>query len=175
MPFIIVNSKNVVVAVLPIDTEEAPVQPAGQTAIAVGAVEVGMLGCLYQGGTFTPPPTGTSGFVDPRYDVIAGVWVDTRTPAEIQADLTSAVQAHLDTVAASRGYGDSATSPIVSACSYAASTHPKYGPEGRACLTWREACWDHCYQVLADVQSGLRVVPTVAELVAELPVMVWPA
>lgn len=169
MAFVILNTASIVVAILPITDVEAPVQPAGQTAVDVAAVNAGMLGCIYSGGAFIPPPTGNGGFVDPKYASVGGVWVDSRTSAEVQTDLTAAVQKHLDTTAQQRGYDN-----IVSACSYAASTHTKYGPEGRACLAWREVCWDYCYQVLADVQAGIRAIPTTAGLVAELPAMVWP-
>lgn len=79
-----------------------------------------------------------------------------------------AVQAHLDAAAQARGYDN-----IVSACSYASTANP-FQNEGIAYLNWRSAVWNHCYQVLADVQAGLRAIPTTAELIAELPVLVLP-
>jgi|GEM_PF-6121704 len=92
----------------------------------------------------------------------------------IVASLEKAVQVHLDAFAASRGYGDERTAPIVSACSYAASTHPRYGADGRTCLAVREATWDKCFEIMASVLAGSRPAPAIAELIAELPALEWP-
>lgn len=92
-------------------------------------------------------------------------------PAEqIVANLTAVVQQHLDATARTRNYDG-----ILSLCSYAASAHPKFGPEGLAGVAWRDAVWAACYTILAEVQAGQRAVPTADELLAELPAMVWPA
>lgn len=92
-------------------------------------------------------------------------------PAErIVANLTAEVQLHLDATARARNYDG-----ILSLCSYAASAHPKFGPEGLAGVAWRDAVWASCYTILADVQAGTRAVPTAATLLVELPTMVWPA
>jgi hypothetical protein len=92
-----------------------------------------------------------------------------KTPAQIQAEMTTAVQRHLDAEAKTRGYDG-----ILSLASYASSTHPSFSAEGKAGLDWRDAVWAYCYQVLLDVQAETRPIPTEAELIAELPVMVWP-
>lgn len=78
------------------------------------------------------------------------------------------MQAHLDAAAQARGYDG-----IVSACSYAASANA-FQAEGIAYLNWRAAVWEHCYQVLANVQAGTRAAPAAAELIAELPAPVLP-
>lgn len=91
------------------------------------------------------------------------------TAAQIIATLTDAVQRHLDAAARARNYDS-----ILSLCSYAGSVHTKFGPEGRAGALWRDAVWAKCYAVLADVQAGLRTVPTADGLIAELPALVWP-
>jgi hypothetical protein len=90
--------------------------------------------------------------------------------ARIQAALTDAIQAHLDAQARAHLYDD-----ILSLASYAASSDPKWGAEGRAGLAWRDACWTHGLHVIADVKAGLRPIPTAEELVAELPALVWPS
>lgn len=82
--------------------------------------------------------------------------------------LEEAVQNNLEAAARGRGYDN-----IVSACSYAAAAN-SFQAEGIAYLNWRAAVWQHCYQVLADVQAGARAAPTAAELIAELPVLVLP-
>ncbi len=111
----------------------------------------------------------TAGMVE-----ITGSWPPAPTPAEvadqIRADLTLAVQAHLDATAGTRNYDG-----ILSLCSYAASTSPKFGLEGLAGVAWRDAVWAACYSIMAEVQAGTRAVPTADDLMAELPAMVWPA
>ena len=90
------------------------------------------------------------------------------TPEEIKQALVDAVQRHLDATARTRNYDG-----ILSLCSYATSTDPVFAAEGQAGVIWRDACWRYSYQVLADVQAELRTIPTPAELVAELPVILW--
>lgn len=89
--------------------------------------------------------------------------------APSQEDYVAAVQAHLDARAKERGYDG-----ILSAATYATSQHSKFGPEGVAYRNWRDAVWAHCYTTLAGVTAGTRTVPTEAELIAELPVLVLP-
>lgn len=84
------------------------------------------------------------------------------------ARLTDVVQSHLDSVARSKGYDG-----ILSAASYAASLHPIFQAEGLAAVAWRDQVWSTCYDVLADVQSGKRIVPDEAQLLAELPTINW--
>lgn len=40
---------------------------------------------------------------------------------------------------------------------------------------WRDAVWTYVYEQLALVQAGQRTQPTIAEFIAELPAIVWPA
>lgn len=89
---------------------------------------------------------------------------------EIKRSLTGAVQAHLDATAQARGYDG-----ILSLASYAASTNATFAAEALAGVQWRDAVWAYCWQVLADVEASQREIPTAEVLVAELPVMVWPA
>ena len=84
--------------------------------------------------------------------------------------LTDAMQSHLDQTAQERGYDG-----ILSLCSYATSANARFGPEGQAGVTFRDAVWAYGYQIIAEVQAGTRPVPSAAELVAALPSIVWPA
>ena len=86
----------------------------------------------------------------------------------IKKVLTNAVQAYMDTVAQTRGYDN-----IHTACSYVNSTDEIFAAEGAACLAWRDAVWRKCYTMLAEVQAGMRAIPTVEELIAELPELSW--
>jgi hypothetical protein len=90
------------------------------------------------------------------------------TPGQIQRELVCAVQAYLDDTAKTRNYDG-----ILSACTYATSTAANFQAEGQACVAWRDAVWLYCYQVMADIQADRRTIPTVAELVTELPVLTW--
>lgn len=90
------------------------------------------------------------------------------TEAEILAAIISAVQAKLDTVARSKNYDG-----ILSLCSYATSTDATFAAEGQAGVNWRDACWRYCYTVMGEVQAKTRAIPTPAEMVSELPEIVW--
>lgn len=86
----------------------------------------------------------------------------------LQAELTAAVQDHMDKTAQTRNYDN-----IFTACSYANSTDPKFKAEGEACVAWRDAVWNTCYAILAAVQAGQRHIPSVDDLIAELPALEW--
>jgi len=91
------------------------------------------------------------------------------TAEQIIARYTAGVQKHLDDFARTRNYDD-----ILSACTYATSIAPKFKAEGQYCVEARDATWAKCYEVLAAVEAGSRPMPTVDELLAEMPVLTWP-
>lgn len=103
-----------------------------------------------------------------EYFEVVEIPVHVPTEAEIQAQLTAAVQAYMDSTAQTRGYDN-----IHTACSYSNSTDHIFAAEGQACLQWRDKVWRKCYDILAEVKAGTREIPTVEELVAELPVLEW--
>jgi len=95
--------------------------------------------------------------------------------------LTDAIQGWLDRTVQQRGYDG-----ILSACSYATSTNPKFAAEGQACIAWRDHVWTACNTILNEVQAGTHSVPTAESLIGfgsmntdpvagELPVMIWPS
>ena len=90
--------------------------------------------------------------------------------ASTKSRLTSAIQSILDETAKERGYDS-----LLSLCTYATSTNAKFSDEGQAGVSWRDEVWDKGYAILADVESGARAIPTVDELLSELPDFVWPA
>lgn len=89
------------------------------------------------------------------------------TDAEIMARLESAVDAHINAVAQAKGYDSRVT------CALRAGYVNPWQAEGAVFGAWMDDCYTYCYQVLADVQNEVRTIPTEAELIAELPVMVW--
>lgn len=117
------------------------------------------------------PKEVTKDFVWEHDDYWLG-WVDDPEPIppspeelmqQYEAEFTSAIQSHLDSVAQAKGYDN-----IVSACSYAGAPNP-FQQEAIAFVAWRGAVWDYCYKELAKVTSGARAIPTIAELLGELP------
>lgn len=91
------------------------------------------------------------------------------TETEIQAALTQAVQAHLDSKAQERNYDN-----IHTACTYINSSDPVFASEASTLLLWRDKVWRECYAILDDVKAGRRPIPSVSELLAELPEFHWP-
>jgi hypothetical protein len=111
-----------------------------------------------QAAEITPPVVG-----------LTGAWTPPPLPAVTTADYINAVQFALDAKARERNYDG-----ILSACTYATSTVPKFQAEGQACVAWRDAVWAYCYAVMAQVAAQEIPQPTVEALVAGLPELVWP-
>lgn len=79
--------------------------------------------------------------------------------------INQAVQNHLDATAQARGYDS-----MLSCVSYAASLMSIWSAEGQAACDWRDACWQRTFDI---IHAGTPY-PTPAEVVAQLPPMVWP-
>ena len=88
---------------------------------------------------------------------------------QIIAQYTTAVQRRLDVFFQTRGYDG-----ILSAATYATSSVLKFQAEGQYAVEARDATWAKCYEILAAVEDGTSPMPTEAELLAELPELVWP-
>lgn len=91
------------------------------------------------------------------------------TTEQIIAQYTAGVQQHLDDFARTRNYDG-----ILSAATYATSAVPKFKAEGQYAVEARDATWAKSYEVMAEVEAGTRPMPTLEQLIAELPVLTWP-
>lgn len=84
-------------------------------------------------------------------------------------DYQRAVQGTLDAKAQERNYDG-----ILSLCTYATSGNPVFSAEAQSGLSWRDGAWAACYDLLTQWQAGTIPAPTIAEVLAALPVMDWP-
>lgn len=81
---------------------------------------------------------------------------------------TAAVQSRLDKFAKERGYAG-----IMSACSYSNSTIPKFAKEGKTASTLRDTTWQKCSSILDDAKKKGGKPPAIAEVISQLPPLVW--
>lgn len=91
------------------------------------------------------------------------------TIEELKQQFTDAIQGYLDAFARTRNYDN-----ILSAATYATSTVPKFRAEGQYAVEARDATWAKGYEILAEVMAGQRPMPALDDVLAELPVFVWP-
>lgn len=108
-----------------------------------------------------------------------GVWEDVGVPtsAELKEQafenaklyLTAEVQKYLDTLARSRGYDS-----MLSLCTYYGSTNASFAAEGVAGCTLRDRSWEVLYGIFSEVSVGHRTMPSVQEVLDELPAPEWP-
>jgi hypothetical protein len=111
----------------------------------------------------------------------AGSWVQTWQVVPLSADeiaerlknlqdsIISGTQQRLDQFAQARNYDG-----ILSLCTYATSANPKFKPEGAYGVQARDQTWAKLYEILAEVETGVRPVPAgYADIEPELPPLVW--
>ena len=96
--------------------------------------------------------------------LIAPQMTEQQKQAEIQANLTAAIQRVLDSRAQEFNYDS-----CLSVCSYSNSGVQKFDDEGQAFRIWRSKVWAKGYEILDAVKSGQREIPTEQQLLAELP------
>ena len=90
------------------------------------------------------------------------------TPEEQLETFTTAIQMHLDRFAQTRNYDG-----IMSAATYATSTVAKFRAEGQYAVEARDLTWAKGYEIMDAVVSGARPMPTMEEVLAELPKLKW--
>lgn len=93
------------------------------------------------------------------------------TAEQVQATFVAAIQKRLDDFARTRNYDS-----ILSACTYATSTVPKFAAEGQAAVDLRDQTWAAAYTILDDVLANRRDMPaSIADIEYDLPALEWPA
>lgn len=90
------------------------------------------------------------------------------TQEDIKQELTDGVQMYMDEVAAARGYDG-----ILSVCTYINTGVERFDTEGEQARKWRSKVWEFCYAYLDDVVAGKKPIPTLAELLMQLPTIDW--
>lgn len=87
---------------------------------------------------------------------------------QLKTSIVSTVQSNLDAFAKEKGYDN-----ILSACSYATSTNDAFKTEGLRAVLLRDSSWATLYSILADVETGKRIVTSFADIETDLPVLTW--
>ena len=90
-------------------------------------------------------------------------FLPTSSIPEIISQFETVIQARLDLGAKNAGYDS-----ILSACSYAAAPNA-FQADGISFINWRANCWTYCYSIMQQVQIGAIALPTVNELISNLP------
>lgn len=84
--------------------------------------------------------------------------------------IVQAAQRRLDDFAKTRNYDG-----ILSLCTYATSAVPKFRIEGQYGVESRDATWAKLYEIMAEVEAGVRPMPAGFNDVADLlPTLFWP-
>lgn len=90
------------------------------------------------------------------------------TPEQVFLRLQAVVQKRLDEWARERGYES-----ILSLCTYATSTVPKFQAEGQRGVEVRDSFWQFGYELLAQIEAGEAPIPTEEGLLAMMPPLTW--
>lgn len=90
------------------------------------------------------------------------------TAAELQAQYTAALDAHIESVAKARGWDNRNT------CALRAGYPGPLQPEGLAFAIWMDTCYMAGRQLMADVVGGKKPLPPVDAFLKSLPSMEWP-
>lgn len=88
----------------------------------------------------------------------------------MQRMVIDGAQKYLDTFARTKAYDG-----ILSACTYATSSVPKFKAEGQYCVDARDQVWSALNDLLEEVKAGTKPIPkSFADVVGMLPTLTWP-
>lgn len=104
-----------------------------------------------------------------EYYEVVEIPVHVETAEEIQKRLTDGVQNWMDSKVQERNYDS------VHTCvgTYLYSPVEKFRLEAEAVRDWVSYVWAKCYEILAQVEAGERDIPTLEEVIIELPELEW--
>ena len=92
------------------------------------------------------------------------------TPEIVKQNIINSTQYRLDKFAQTRNYDG-----ILSACTYATSLVQKFQIEGQYCVEARDMTWIKLYEIMTEVEQGIRPIPQKFEdIESELPPLIWP-
>jgi hypothetical protein len=97
------------------------------------------------------------------------VLVTVLTAEQTKAHLEASVDRHADAVAKTKGYGRVGVSPSASCIGYSGYQN-EFQAEAISFGVWLASLWPVCWAIQADVEAGLRDIPTEEELIMELPI-----
>lgn len=123
---------------------------------------------LRDDGTYIPPSIYNGDYRDYEQWLSQGNTPDPADPPtekQLIIAINDAVQYHIDQTVQDRGYDN-----MVSCVSYGLSKKSEWSNEAKAAIDWRDACWQRTYEI---INRGAPY-PTPAEVVAQLPPIVWP-
>lgn len=87
----------------------------------------------------------------------------------LKKSFADSAQYLLDEFARTKGYDN-----ILSVCTYVSSPIAKFAEEGQRAVNLRSAMWQKLFDILDEVESGSRPVPTSFDQIKdELPVLTW--
>uniref|UniRef100_A0A6C0JV23 Uncharacterized protein n=1 Tax=viral metagenome TaxID=1070528 RepID=A0A6C0JV23_9ZZZZ len=120
--------------------------------------------------------------IDPTYNTTKKQWEQSYSIVNLSVaesntiisiiitEISIEVQKRLDDFARTRYYDN-----ILSLCTYANSSNPKFQVEGTYGLQVRDSTWNIIYQIFEDVKNNIREMPlTYEEIESELPILTWP-
>lgn len=102
------------------------------------------------------------------YEVVA-IPAHIPTEEEIRRLLTDGVENWMNSIVQERNY-DNITTCIGR---YFNSPVEKFRLEAQAVNDWVSAVWVKCYAILDEVKAGTRPIPTLEEVISELPQLDW--
>lgn len=114
-------------------------------------------------------PAGAIQITNEEAETIRQESAPEKTIEQIIEEYQAAVQQRLDDFAQTRNYNG-----ILSACTYATSLVERFKIEGQYCVNARDTTWAKCYEILDAVINNSRPMPTLEQLMSELPVLSWP-
>lgn len=93
-----------------------------------------------------------------------------KTLDDMKAEGVQIAQDLLDGTAQAWGYDN-----IFTACTYADEDSVElFQKEGKALRAWRSLVWAACYQIIGEIQAGVRPIPTTEQFLGLLPTVIRP-